>query len=101
MVKFFLVKKEEKKKCPFGIQTRTHKTQQAVASFMTTSEIVLMRLLEQPDLGHSTNSLWGHEGKKEKKKAQHPAGFEPMTPQVLAPEHVLYHCATATASSKL
>jgi hypothetical protein len=45
-----------------------------------------MHLLEGPDLGHSTNLLWGEKGKKEKKKAQHPAGFEPTTSRVFAPE---------------
>ena len=46
-------------------------------------------LLEGPDSGHTT------EGKKEKEKAQLPAGIEPTTSRVMLPRHVLYHCATS------
>ena len=53
------------------------------------SSAFTMLLFERPDLGHSTNFLWSEKGKKRKKKAQHPAGFEPTTSRVFAPKACL------------
>ena len=39
--------------------------------------------------------------RKEKKKAQHPAGFKPTTSGVLLLRRVLYCCATTAAQKKL
>ena len=36
-------------------------------------------------------------GRKKKKNAQHPAGFEPTASRVLLPRHVLYYCGSNTA----
>ena len=51
----------------------------------------MLHLLAEPDLGRTS------EGKKEKKKAQHLAGFKPKTSRVLLLRQVRYHCATTDA----
>ena len=45
-----------------------------------------MHFLEGPDVGHSTNSLWGEKGKNKEEKAQNLARYEPMTSWVCAPK---------------
>ena len=45
-----------------------------------------MHLCEEPDLGLSTNLLWGEKGKKEEEPSQYPVGFEPTASRVKATE---------------
>ena len=58
---------------------------------MTIKKLVL-QLREGPKLRIHYRS-----GGEEKKKAQHQAGFEPMTSRVLLHRHALYCCATTAA----
>ena len=57
--------------------------------------IFIGKSVRDQNKGHTTDRI--EKRREEKKKAQHPAGFEPTSSRVLLRRWVLYNCATTAA----